>query len=81
MILAVHSVILVQHCGVLGGLSLTPEVFPYVPPLTELGRGYPSLLAIQLHSGFSHHWHSQSLSLEGSLQFTTFTVMNTLFTL
>lgn len=32
-------------------VSLIPGVFPYATPVTELSRGYPSLLAVQLHLG------------------------------
>ncbi|XP_065550150.1 ras-related C3 botulinum toxin substrate 3 isoform X1 [Lathamus discolor] len=38
-------------CGTVGfaEVSLTPGLFPCATPVTELGRGYPSLLAVQLH--------------------------------
>lgn len=86
MVLDVRCVIPVQDCRVPWGLSVTPEVFPYVTPVTELGRGYPPLLAYSaslrhLKDSFPCHWHSQSVSLEGCLQFTTLTVINRLFTL
>lgn len=59
------------------GLSLTPEVFPHVLLVIELGRGCPSPLALQLQLGHltdscSHCCDPRSVSLGGSLQFTTF---------
>lgn len=51
VVLAVLCVTLAQDCGVLWSLLLTPEAFPCVALVTELRRGHPCLLALQLCSG------------------------------
>lgn len=51
VVLTVLWLVLMRDRRVLWGLLLIPEAFPCAAPVAGLGRGFPSLLAVQLHSG------------------------------